>query len=203
LTSRVDSTGSGEALITNLKAVPLTAYLIQIFLEPCNPSPRPEVFRASDSVLTPGGASIAQSQSRREPLGIAHCNKVGVSVPGKAELKAAIYEDGSSFGEAKWVNSLLDNRRFQLEQIETVLGKLRSEAGRAPAKSLEADINEALTAEQEKKTFPFASPLDVRALALENLKVNAESSQSARTARTVELFERMRNALLSSRPSLR
>ena len=48
LTSRVDSTGSGEALITNVKAVPLTAYLIQIFLEPCNPSPRPEVFRASD-----------------------------------------------------------------------------------------------------------------------------------------------------------
>ena len=153
--------------------------------------------------MTPGGAPIAQSQSRTEPLGIAHCNKVGVSVPGRAELKAAIYEDGSSFGEAKWVNSLLDNRRFELEQIEIVLGKLRSEAGRARGKTLEADIDEALTAAQEKKTFPFSCPLDVRELALENLKVRAESSQSAQMARTIELFERMRNTLLSSRPSLR
>jgi len=203
LTSRVDSKGNGEALITNLKAVPLTAYLIQIFLEPCNPSPRPDVFRASDSALTPGGAPIAQFQSRTEPLGIAHCNKVGVSVPGKAELKAAIYEDGSSFGEPKWVNSLLDCRRFELEQIETVLTKLRGEAGRARGKSLEADIDEALAAAQEKKSFAFSCPLDVRELTLESLNAGAESSQSVQIARTIALFERLRNTLLSSRPSPR
>jgi hypothetical protein len=203
LTSRVDSKGSGEALVTNLKAVPLTSYLIQIFLEPCNPSPRPEVFRASDSALASGGAPIAQFQSRTEPLGIAHCNKVGVSVPGRAELKAAIYQDGSSFGEPKWVNSLLDCRRFELEQIETVLTKLRSETGRVRAKTLESDIDEALAAAQEKKNFAFACPLDVRELALENLKAGAESSQSVQIARTLELFERLRNTLLSSRPSPR
>jgi hypothetical protein len=201
LTSRVDSSGSGEALITNLKPVPLTAYLIQIFLEPCNPSPRPEVFRASDSALTPGGSPIAQFQSRMEPLGIAHCNKVGVSVPGRAELKAAIFEDGSSFGEPKWVKSLLDCRRFELEQIETVLTKLRGEAGRARGKTLDADIDEALA--REKKSFAFSCALDVRELALENLKAGAESSQSVQIARTLELFERLRITLLSSRPSAR
>src|SRR5215471_18646225 len=75
LVSRVDSKRSGEAVITNLKAVPLTAYLIQIFLEPCNPSPRPDVFRAWDGILPPGGTPIAQSQSRTESLGAANCNK--------------------------------------------------------------------------------------------------------------------------------
>jgi len=195
LTSRVDSNGTGEALITNRKAVPLTAYLIQIFLEPCNPSPRPEVFRAWDSVATPGGAPVAQLQSRTEPLGIAHCNKVGVSVPGRAELKAAIYEDGSSFGESKWVNSLLDCRRFELEQIETVLTKLRGQAGRALTKSLEADLNEALAA-QEKKSFAFSCPLDVRELAMQKLKAGID-------AHTLELFEGLRKTLLSSRPSPR
>jgi len=203
LTSRVDSKGSGEALITNLKAVPLTAYLIQIFLEPCNPSPRPEVFRASDGAVTPGGAPIAQFQSRTEPLGIAHCNKVGVSVPGKAELKAAIYEDGSSFGEPKWVSSLLDCRRFELEQIEAVLTKLRSETGRARGKTLDADIDEALASAQEKKNFAFSCPLDVRELALETLKARAETSQSVQITHTIALFERLRNTLRSSRPSLR
>src|SRR5205823_311217 len=113
------------------------------------------------------------------------------------------YQDGSTFGEAKWVNSLLDNRRFQLEQIETVLTKLKGDAGRARGKALEANIDEALTAAQEKKTFPFPSPLNVRESALENLKAQAESSQAARVAHTVELFERLRNTLLSSRPSLR
>src|ERR1700730_3196569 len=132
LTSRVDSEG-GEAVITNLKVVPLTAFLIEVFLEPCNPSPRPAVFRAWDTALTPGGEPLSQFQSRSESLGVAHCNKVGVSVPARAELKAAIYQDGSSFGEPRWVNSLLDSRRFQLEQIETVLNRLKAaDAGRAP-----------------------------------------------------------------------
>jgi hypothetical protein len=203
LTSRVDSKGSGEAIITNRKPVSLTAYLIQIFLEPCNPSPRPEVFRAADSALTPEVEPLAQSQSRLESLGAANCNKVGVSVPARAELKAAIYQDGSTFGESTWVNSLLACRRFQLEQIETVLTKLRSDSGRAGGKTLEADIDQALRAAQEKRTFPFSCPLDVRELALENLKAKAGSSPSVQTAHAIELFEQLRNTLLSARPSLR
>ena len=144
-----------------------------------------------------------QTEQRTEPLGIAHCNKVGVSVPGRAELKAAIFEDGSSFGEPKWTNSLLDCRRFELEQIETLLTKLRGETGRARGKTLEVDIDEALTAAQEKKSFAFSCPLDVRELALGSLKPVAESSQSAQIVRTIQLLERLSNGLLSSRPSPR
>jgi hypothetical protein len=90
LESRVDSRGGGEAVITNLKAVQLTAYLIQIFLEPCDPFPRPDVFRAADAALTPGVEALRQFQFRVGPLGAAHCNNVGVSVPARAELKATI-----------------------------------------------------------------------------------------------------------------
>jgi hypothetical protein len=97
----------------------------------------------------------------------------------------------------------LDCRRFELEQIETVLTKLRGEAGRARGKTLESDIDEALAAAQEKKSFAFSCALDVRELTLENLKAGAESSQSVQIARTLELFERLRNTLLSSRPSPR
>jgi len=138
-----------------------------------------------------------------EPLGVAHCNKVGVSVPGRAELKAAIFEDGSSFGEPKWVNSLLDCRRFELEQIETVLTILRGEAGRARVKTLEAEIDEALAAAEQKKRFAFSCPLDVRQLALEKLKAGAGSSRSGQVTRSIELFERLRNSLTSSQPSPR
>src|ERR1035437_7997518 len=104
LESRVDSRGGGEAVVTNQKSVPLTAYLIQVFLEPCSPAPRPPVYRAVDAAATPGGEPLQQFQSRTESLGAAYCNKDHASVPAKAELKAAIYQDGSSFGEPKWVS---------------------------------------------------------------------------------------------------
>jgi hypothetical protein len=204
LESRVDSKGGGEAVIANLKAVPLTAYVIQVFLEPCSPTPRPAQFRAADATLTPGREPLPQFQSRTEPLGSAYCNKDGVSVPARAELKAAIFQDGSSFGEAQWVNSLLDSRRFQLEQIEIVLNRLKApDAGSASRQVLTADLGERLAAAQGKNTFPFLSLLDVRELALENLKTGAEASLPDQIARAVKLFEQLRNKLLEARPSLR
>ena len=204
LESRVDSKGGGEAVIANLKAVPLTAYVIQVFLEPCSPTPRPAQFRAADATLTPGREPLPQFQSRTEPLGSAYCNKDGVSVPARAELKAAIYQDGASFGEPQWVSSLLDSRRFQLEQLEIVLNGLKArDAGSVPRQVLTADLEEGLAASQEKKTFPFPCVLDVRELALEDLKAGAEASLPDQIARTIKLFERVRNKLLDARPSLR
>lgn len=204
LESRVDSRGGGEAVITNLKGVPLTAYLLQVFLEPCSPTPRPAVFRAADVALTPGGEPLPQFQSHTEPLGSAYCNKDGVSVPARAELKAAIYQDGSSFGEPQWVNSLLDSRKFQLEQFEIVLNGLKArDAGSGPRQVLTADLEEGLAAAQEKKTFPFPCLLDVRELAFEEFKAGAGASLPDQIARTIKLFEQLRNKLLDARPSLR
>src|SRR5215203_463776 len=97
LESRVDGRGEGEAVITNSSAVPLTAYVLQVFLEPCNPSPRPDVLRVFDTAQAPDHTPLMASQTRVEGLGVAHCNKIGTSIPGRAELRAAIYQDGSTF----------------------------------------------------------------------------------------------------------
>jgi hypothetical protein len=68
---------------------------------------------------------------------------------------------------------------------------------------LTADLGERLAAAQGKNTFPFLSLLDVRELALENLKTGAEASLPDQIARAVKLFEQLRNKLLEARPSLR
>ena len=102
------------------------------------------------------------------------------------------------------MNSLLDSRRFQLEQIEIVLNRLKApDAGSASRQVLTADLGERLAAAQGKNTFPFLSLLDVRELALENLKTGAEASLPDQIARAVKLFEQLRNKLLEARPSLR
>jgi hypothetical protein len=201
LESRVDSSGGGEAVVTNLKAVSLTAYLIQVFLEPCSPSQRPAVFRAADAALAPDGVPLGPFQSRAESLGAARCNKVGVSVPARAELRAAIFQDGTSFGEQQWVDALLESRRFQLDRIETVLNVLKARrTGSAPGEVL-ADLDARLTASQGAKTFPFPPLLDVRELASRNLA--GPSPAPDPIARTINVFERVRAVLLEARPFLR
>jgi hypothetical protein len=202
LESRVDSRGFGEAVITNLKTVPLTAYLVQIFLEPCSPAQRPAVFRAADAALTPGGQPLSQFQSRTEPLGTSYCNKDGVSVPGRAELKAAIYQDGSFFGEPLWVNSLLENRRFQLEQLEIMLDRLKKRDVRnMPRQVLTADLEERLQVSQPKRRIPYPSPLNLPDLVRERFKAEEGVQLADQIARTVVLLEQLRRKLLEARLS--
>jgi hypothetical protein len=202
LESRVDSSGGGEAVVTNLTAVPLTAYLIQVFLEPCSPSQRPAVFRAADAALAPDGVPLGPSQSRAESLGAARCNKVvGVSVPARAELRAAIFQDGTSFGEQQWVDALLESRKFELDQIETVLNVLKARRTGSASAEVLADLDARLTASQGAKTLPFPPLLDVRELASRNLA--GPSPAPDPIARTISVFERLRAALLEARPSLR
>jgi hypothetical protein len=53
LESRVDIKGAGEAVITNRKSIPLTAYLLQVYLEPCSPPHRnATIFRGFDAALS-------------------------------------------------------------------------------------------------------------------------------------------------------
>src|SRR5262249_27171330 len=75
LESRVDPHGNGEAIVTNLKSVPLTAYVLQVFLEPCSPTPRPDVFRVFDAVPGDERKALAASESHTETVGAARCNK--------------------------------------------------------------------------------------------------------------------------------
>ena len=189
--SRVDSRGSGQAVIRNLKAVPLTAYLIQIFLEPCLPTPQPPVFRASDAALTPHGEALSPLQSRTETLGVSHCNKVGSSVPGRAELRAVIFDDGSTWGESKWVQALLENRKLQLQELEMVIRQLN--AG-VPRRDIVAGLDRRLPALESERNLPFPPVLDLRELLSKTWSGNGDP---------LPVLQRLRNKLLEAKPPLR
>jgi hypothetical protein len=202
LESRVNSNGGGEAILTNRSSVPLTAYVIQVFLEPCSPTPRPAQFRSADVVLTTGQEPLAPSQSLTVPLGAAYCNKDGVSVPGRAELKAVLFQDGASFGEASYVNALLDIRRFELEQADIVLSRLMAAKQEgASRQDILADLERRLTVSNPTLALPL--PVDLRELALNSLKGGTESSLPYQIDQTVTLFEELHKRLIESRPSLR
>lgn len=199
---QVDSNGGGEAILKNRSSVPLTAYVLEVFLEPCSPTPRPAQFRSADLVLTPGRQPLAPSQSLTVSLGAAYCNKDGASVPGRSELKAVLFQDGSSFGEARWVNALLEVRRFQLEQVEIVLSRLRTAKQEgASRQEILADLERRLTASNRTLALPL--PVDLRELALNNLKGDRESSLPLQIDHTIALFEQFSKRLIESRPSLR
>jgi len=195
LESRVDTKGAGEAVITNLKSSPLTAYLLQVYLEPCSPTQRsPAVFRGFDAALS--GEPLPQAHSRTENLGAAFCNKDGVSVPAKAELRAAVFQDGSFWGDAQWVNSLLNNRRFQLQQFNIVLDRLKAhDAGTMPLETVMEDLKKQLERTGRRNTLSFPPLLDVSELVSANLKNGITP--------TISLFERLRSRLLEARPDIR
>jgi hypothetical protein len=199
---RIDPSGGGQAILANLTTVPLTAFVLQIFLEPCNPFPRPDVYRVVDTAQTPGEAPLMPRQVHVEPLGVAHCNKVGNSVPGRAELKAAVFQNGTSFGEQSWVDAVLESRKAQLDQLEIVLSRLKARgAATEPGQVLLADLQTALTS-SSKNSLPFPSPSNVGELVQKNLE-GPDSSLPDRIAHTIILFEQLRNTLLDARPALR
>ena len=89
LESAVDAARNGTAILTNLSSVPLTAWLIDIVMEPCSPMQPRSLPHAVDAVVAPGGQMLGPSESRTEPLGASPCNKAGVTTPMKAEFRAA------------------------------------------------------------------------------------------------------------------
>ena len=198
--SRVDPGGEGEAVITNLSTVPLTAYVLQLFLEPCNPSPRPDVFRVFDTVQTPDQGPVLTSQVRIEALGVAHCNKIGTSIPGRGELRAAIYQDGSTFGQQRWIDALLERRRRQIAEIDTAIRFLQAGADGAPsAESLAARFEATSTASQAKDAVSVPRVFDIREFVLKSLR----GPGSSQVAQTIRGLERLQKQLLDAKPARR
>jgi len=128
---RVAANGDGEAVITNQSASPLTAYVFQVLREPCNPiQANEQVFRGYDASTAPDGKSIPPFASTIQNLGASYCNKDGVTSPAKALLKAALFADGSSYGNKQWVEILLQHRALELQRIDGAISALISGTGR-------------------------------------------------------------------------
>jgi hypothetical protein len=115
LESRVDTNGDGEAVVTNRGKVPLTAWIFEIMLEPCNPAQMREQHTGGyDAQTAPGGKPLAPASSMTQNIGASHCNKDGVSIPAKALLRGAVFADGSTYGEKVWVERLLRDRQQKM-----------------------------------------------------------------------------------------
>jgi hypothetical protein len=117
LESRADANGDGNAVVTNRGKVPLTAWIFEIMLEPCNPAQMREQHTGGyDAQTAPGGKPLAPGSSMTQNIGASHCNKDGVSIPAKAQLRGAVFADGSTYGEKAWVERLLRERQQKMRK---------------------------------------------------------------------------------------
>lgn len=199
--SQVDATRNGTATITNLAPVLLDAYLLEVILEPCNPTQPRSAWRAADALLAQGTDPLRENQSRTEVLGSSPCNKVGPPTPNRAELKAAIFHDGTTTGDTISTGMLLDSRRAALAQIESVLVRLKSpDAALVAPDRLAADLGARTASVDEHPPFPRL--LDVPALATSEL-TKAPGTRADQVARAVKTLEAWRQKLLDSKPALR
>jgi hypothetical protein len=199
--SVVDATRNGAATVTNLAPVLLDAYLLEVILEPCNPTQPRSTWRVSDALLAQGTSALRENESRTEALGNSPCNKLGPPTPNRAELRAAIFHDGSTTGDMVSTAMLLDNRRAALAQLDAALTRLKGpDAATAPADRLTADVRTRTAAVDEHPPFPRL--LDVTALVTTEL-TRAPGTRPEQVARAIKTLEAWRQKLLDSKPALR
>ena len=201
--SHVDAASHGMAIVTNLSSVPLTAWLIDIVMEPCSPLQPRSVPRAIDTVLVPGSQMIGPSESRTEALGTSPCNKTGVTTPMKAEFRAAIFADGTTAGDPASLTMLLDVRRLVLDQYDAILSLLRTPAtATMTPEDLRADLQAGTMAAAEKRVVPLPPIVDPAAMAMSQFDTTP-GPRANQIARTIDTIEQMRTKLLESKPELR
>lgn len=127
---RVAANGDGEAAITNHSTVPLAAYVFEVLREPCNPIEADQHdIRGYDAATAPDGKALPPSASRAHTLGASHCNKTGVNSPATAVFKAALFEDGTTYGDRQWAETLLQHRSFCARRIDGAIHALTSGTG--------------------------------------------------------------------------
>ena len=101
--SRVAPNGDGEAVLTNRSNAAIIAYVFEVLREPCNPiEANRHIYAGYDSAFAPSGGAVQPSASRTQNIGASHCNKDGAQSPARAALKAALFADGTSFGDSQW-----------------------------------------------------------------------------------------------------
>jgi hypothetical protein len=136
--------GDGRATIQNAGKVPLTAYLFEVLCEPCSPMQADQhTYRGYDAITAKGGRAVPPSASRTETLGACHCNKASLNSPAKAVLKAALFADGTTYGEPQWVKALIQHRERSRRAIELAIDALNRSAGNTTRQDYLARLDQA------------------------------------------------------------
>jgi hypothetical protein len=114
-----------ELAITNNSRVPITSWVATTEREAPGPS-RKVVGRgihAEDSVLI--SVLLLENPNYFEILSL-DTHRVQMGNPTRVDFKAAIFEDGTVFGEPEWVNRIVQNRRQVYQDVAEALQKLRA-----------------------------------------------------------------------------
>jgi hypothetical protein len=138
-----------ELAVTNKSAVPITAWAVR-----------------TEKGYLPWGDGLAYLPSqwvprggtyRTIPPGTTHREAVADSTD--ADLKAAIFEDGSVFGEPQWLQRIVQNRRQTYNDTVIAVHKLRdAKEGGMRREELAREFRE-LQREESKREFGTAPPL--------------------------------------------
>lgn len=112
----------GEAVLTNQSKIPIVAYIVEVFREPCNPIEADRhLYLGYDAASSPDGKPIPPLATHIQNIGASNCNKSGTHSPAKASLKVARFADGTVFGDGRWAAILQQNRTVRLGKINGVL----------------------------------------------------------------------------------
>jgi hypothetical protein len=103
--------------ISNSAAVPVDAFLVTV--DASRPGGRPNRIYYDSHIYDRRQPSILPGGSRTLPLP----HLVGGPQP-TAELRAAVFADGTTFGEEEWVKELLRRRQIMADRLQEVLALL-------------------------------------------------------------------------------
>lgn len=109
-----------EMAITDTGHTPLTAWAATIQrYTPDGSRLLAPIFRGSDAILQPAGRPLFIVQPR-------DTHRVRLGNPDIVEFKAALFSDGSSSGDPRWADYLVQNRKRVYQDIVTSFQKLSS-----------------------------------------------------------------------------
>jgi hypothetical protein len=166
----------GRGLVTNLHQANLTAFVIQVSSDIDNPKPATPSMLVFDALARQGMISTIP---RGLSLSVSVPYLVSKQVP-VADLVAALWEDGSTFGPADIVDELVRNRRATLAAYDLVIPILQK------AMDTNWTISECIDALEQEKVPPpsLKEPPRIGTLFQPNTEITAteimlRSNQSA------------------------
>ena len=138
-----------ELAITNKWRVPITAWvaITETDLPVARPDHTAMGVRSSDSITFP-------EDNLKNPQILARdTHRVIMGTPTRVDFKAAVFSDGSVFGDPEWVKRIIQNRRQIYQDTVTALQKLRAaqKAG-TPREQLVQEFRELERQETEQET---------------------------------------------------
>ncbi len=120
------SGGRVQLALTNGSQEPMTAFAVYIELTlPGVAAPHPHSIRIVDSVLNPRDQEVMPGDTHRLTFG-GVVGPGGVVSPPKVTLEAAVFADGSTFGDPSWVQRIIADRKTAYQNIGVAIRELQS-----------------------------------------------------------------------------